>query len=87
MSLGNHDVEDRCLVESRTEAFKHSRKGGAWAAVLEYLCHEAGWRENSTGATYVAPGQAACALSRMPNAPTIFITVSKLGLPFGESAL
>jgi hypothetical protein len=32
-------------------------------------------------------GQVACALSRMPNAPTIFVTVSKLGLPFGDSAL
>ncbi len=31
--------------------------------------------------------QAACALSRMPNAPTIFVTVSKLGFPFGERAL
>jgi len=31
--------------------------------------------------------QAACALSRMPNAPTIFATVSKLGLPSGDSAL
>lgn len=31
--------------------------------------------------------QAAWALNRIPNAATIFVTVSKLGLPLGESAL
>jgi hypothetical protein len=44
-------------------------------------------RQNTKLVRILIGPQAACALSRMPNAPTIFATVSKLGLPSGESAL
>jgi len=47
----------------------------------------AGREASSCPASFRVWFQETCALSRMPNAPTIFATVSKLGLPFGESAL
>jgi hypothetical protein len=70
-------MSSRVLRRSSTRVKEARGRGGSSISVTRLVDPK-----NRRVRLTVAPDQAACALSRIPNAPTIFVTVSKLGLPF-----